>query len=92
VLGLLDSPWHPLAQGLRLAGLRSPDEVDWDWVESGKVSGKRALMMWSTKAGQTLLVDAASGIGPGPNIVTAEPTSVPAAVVALLTPMLEEAQ
>ena len=51
VIGLLDSPWHPLAQGLRLAGLRSPDEVDWDWIEAGKVSGKRALMMWSTKTG-----------------------------------------
>jgi len=92
VLGLLESPWHPLAQGLRLAGLRSPDEVDWDWIESGKVSGKRALMMWSTKTGQALLVDAASGIGPGPNIVAADPNSVPAAVVALLNPLLEEAQ
>jgi hypothetical protein len=92
VLGLLDSSWHPLAQGLRLAGLRSPDEVDWDWIEAGKVSGKRALMMWSTKTGQAVLVDAASGIGPGPNIVTAEPTSTPAAVAVLLTPLLEVAQ
>ena len=92
VLGLLDSPWHALAQGLRLAGLRSPDEVDWDWIEAGKVSGKRALMMWSTKTGRAVLVDAASGIGPGPNVVTAEPTSTPAAVAVLLTPLLEEAQ
>jgi hypothetical protein len=89
---LLDSPWHPLAQALRLAGLRSPDEVDWDWIEAGKVSGKRALMMWSTKNGLAVLVDAAAGIGPGPNIVTAEPNSKPAAVVALLSPLLEATQ
>jgi len=49
------------------------------------------LMMWSTKTGQAVLVDAASGIGPGLNIVTAEPTSTPAAVAVLLTPLLEEA-
>jgi hypothetical protein len=91
ILGLLDLPWHPLAQGLRLAGLRSPDEVDWDWIEAGTVSGKRALMMWSTKTGVAVLVDAAAGIGPGPNIVTAEPNSKPAAVVALLSPLLEQA-
>jgi hypothetical protein len=92
VLGLLDSPWHPLAQGLRLAGLRSPDEVDWDWIEAGKVSGKRALMMWSTNTGPAVLVDAASGIGPGSNIVIAEPNSTPGAVVALLSPLLQEAE
>jgi hypothetical protein len=48
--------------------------------------------MWSTKTGQAFLVDAASGIGAGPNIVAAEPTSVPAVVVALLTRLLEGAQ
>ena len=63
--------------------------MDWDWIEAGKVSGKRALMMWSTKNGQAVLVDAAAGIGPGPNIVTAEPNSKSAAVVALLSPLLE---
>ena len=89
VLGLLDARWHPLAQGIWLAGLRTPDEVDWDWIEAGKVSGKRALMMWSTTTGQAVVVDAAAGIGPGPNIVTVEPNSNPAAIVVLLRPLLE---
>jgi hypothetical protein len=89
ILGLLDSAWHPLAQGLRLGGLPSPEEVDWDWIEAGKVSGKRALMMWSTRNGPVVAVDAASGIATGPNIVMVEPNSTPAAIVALLHPLLE---
>jgi hypothetical protein len=92
ILGLLESQWHELAQGLRLANLPSPDEVDWDWIEAGKVSGKRALMMWSIKNGAVVLVDTAAGIAPGPNIVTAEPHSKPAAIVALLSPLLEVGQ
>jgi hypothetical protein len=66
--------------------------VDWDWIEAGKVSGKRALMMWATRNGPVVAVDAGAGIAPGPNIVTVEPKSNPAAVVALLSPLLEEAQ
>jgi hypothetical protein len=66
--------------------------VDWDWIDAGKVSGKRALMMWSTETGVVVLVDSAAGIGSGPNIVTAEPNSKPAAVVALLSPLLEAGQ
>lgn len=92
ILGLLDAPWHPLAQGLRLASLRSPDDVDWDWIEAGKVSGKRALMMWATKNSSVVLVDAAAGIAPGPNIVTVEPNSTPAAIASLLRPLLETGQ
>ena len=72
--------------------LRSPDEVDWDWIEAGRVSGKRAVMMWSTKNGPVVLVDAAAGISPGPSVVAGETTSVPAAVAALLLPLLEADQ
>jgi len=88
-LGLLDAVWHPLAQGLRLTGFRAPDEVDWDWIEGGRVSGKRALMMWSTSNGPIVLVDVAAGITAGPNVVMAEPNSVAPAIAALLRPLLE---
>jgi hypothetical protein len=86
ILGLLDSQWHPLAQGLRLAGVRPPDEVDWDWMESGRVSGKRAVMMWNGEAGSTVVVDSASGISPGTRVIAVEPSSTPSAVAALLRP------
>ena len=88
---MLDAVWHPLAQGLRLAGVRSPDEVDWDWLEGGRVSGKRALMMWSTTNGPVVLVDAAASINAGPNVVTAEPNSVAPAIAALLRTLQEPA-
>jgi hypothetical protein len=92
ILGLLDSPWHSLAQGLRLENLPPPDEVDWDWIEAGKVSGKRALLMWSTRNGPVVAVDAAAGIAPGPTIVTIEPNSRPADIAALLQALLETRQ
>ncbi|MEQ1948806.1 MAG: DEAD/DEAH box helicase [Bryobacteraceae bacterium] len=91
ILGLLDSQWHPLAQGLRLAGVRPPDEVDWDWMEDGRVSGKRAVMMWNGLAGIVVVVDSASGIQLSERVVTAQPSTVPAAVAALLRPYLEVA-
>ena len=92
ILGLLDAPWHPLAQGLRLTGLRSPDEVDWDWIEAGRVSGKRAVMMWSTTNGPVVLADVAAGIAPGGNVVGAEPNSPAIAIASLLRPLLEAGQ
>jgi hypothetical protein len=89
ILGLLGVSWHPLAQGLRNADIPVPDEVDWDWVEAGKVSGKRALMMWSTLGGPVVLVDSMAGIVPSPNVVAAEPNSTATAIAAMLRPLLE---
>lgn len=88
ILGLLDTQWHPLAQGLRLAAIRPPDEVDWDLMEDGRVSGKRAVMMWNGDAGTTVLVDQSSGIPSGERVVPVDPKSIPASVAALIRPYI----
>jgi len=89
---LLGSRWNPLAQALRLTGLRAPDDVDCDLIEAGKVTGKHALMMWSTQNGPVVLVDDAAGFAPRANIVTVEPKSTPAAIIALVRPLPDAGQ
>ena len=89
LLPLLDPMWQPLVQGLRLANLPPPDEVDWDWLEAGRVTGRRALMMWSTQHGPVFAVDTRSGIAPAPNIVMVTPDASADAVAAALLSRLE---
>lgn len=81
-----------MAQGLRLAGIRPPDEVDWDWMENGRVSGKRAVMMWNASSGIVVLVDVASGIAHRERVIAVEPKSTSTTVAAMLRPFVEETQ
>lgn len=66
VFALLDGPWLPLARGLKDAGVPVPDEVDWDILREGRVSGERAILAWAQRPPFVALVDtdlASTGAG-----------------------------
>src|SRR5262249_61283224 len=53
ILTLLEPVWHPLARGIRDAGLPVPADAYWDLMDSGRVTGQQALMVWH-QAGVTV--------------------------------------
>jgi hypothetical protein len=57
LLGLLDTRWHPLAAGLRTAGVPPPRDVDWDILVDGRVSGDRAVMVWDGGSAPVVLIE-----------------------------------
>ena len=57
VFALLDEPWLLLARGLRDAGAPVPDEVDWDILREGRVSGDRAVLAWAQRPPFVALVE-----------------------------------
>jgi ATP-dependent helicase YprA (DUF1998 family) len=65
ILDLLDTKWQPLALGLRDAGLTAPMDVDFDIVEAGRVTGRRAVMIWGQGSAVVGLVE--QGVVAGSN-------------------------
>lgn len=63
IFSLLDPQWHPLAEGLREAGVPAPTDVHWDIPVNGVVSGERAVMLWDSSSGPLLVVEHGSANG-----------------------------
>jgi hypothetical protein len=85
VLLLLEQPWHPIARGLRDAGLPPPDEAYWDLMDNGRVTGQQALMVWHCTAGSVALVPEGEEVSlAGGHLVPVTPASPVDAVVAYL--------
>ena len=91
-LELLDPEWRPLASGLRESGIPVPDDVDWDIVVEGRVSGARAVMMWNTPGRPVILIGEAESIPGGYNAISVDPNSDPAAVGSALRAALERVE
>jgi hypothetical protein len=56
ILTLLEPVWHPLARGIRDAGLPAPADAYWDLMDGGRVTGQQALMVWRQADGTVALV------------------------------------
>jgi len=89
---LLDPEWRPLASGLRESGIPVPDDVDWDIVVEGRVSGARAVMMWNTPGRPVILIGEAESIPGGYNAISVDPNSDPAAIGSALRAALERVE
>jgi len=88
VLALLDEPWQTLAQGLARAGVSPPDQVDWDIMRHGRVTGQRAVMAWIQRSPFVAIVHEPMEPTPGGQFVPVTPTSNPVEIAGALVAAL----
>lgn len=82
VFALLDEPWLPLARGLQEAGVPVPDQVDWELLRDGRVSGERAVLAWVQRPPFVALVDRDLAPVSGGRLLRVSPESAPLEVAA----------
>ncbi|HRI71342.1 MAG TPA: hypothetical protein PK156_44220 [Polyangium sp.] len=88
IVTLLDGPWYALARGLANAGLPVPDQVDWDIIRQGRVTGQRATMAWTQQSPFVALVSGLVEAVIGGQFVTVTPESDPVEVAAQVRSLL----
>lgn len=82
IITLLDEQWHALARGLARGGVPAPDEVDWDIMRQGRVTGQRATMAWTQQSLFIALVNGSIEAVVGGEFISVAPESDPAEVTA----------
>ena len=88
VFALLDERWVPLVRGLRDAGVPAPDEVDWDILREGRVSGERAVVAWVQRPPFVALVETDLASTSAGCFVKVTPASVASEVAAAVVAAL----
>lgn len=89
ILDMLDESWQPLGRGLAKQGLRPPDDVDWDLMNKGRVSDRRAVMVWHLTNDFVAVVMAGDEVMAPTRCIPATTDSDAEAIAARLRPLLE---